>query len=335
MYRNNDFIYDAAVQLENLTNFPVTIESNRAEYDAILTIKELQFTVVAKAELRKANKGLVLAQLNEIENKSTRPVLIVSKFIASDIAQELKEKSINYLDIAGNTFIKKDDLILFITGQKARKIEKTNQTRAFQETGLKLIFSLLTNPDNLQLSYRELAEKTDIAIGSVSIVMKELEEQNFILKTETKRVLKNKTELLNRWIVGYNDVLRPKLLKKRMRFTIENSNNWDTLPIHEVEGIFLWGGEPAAALLTGKINPLEFIIYTNTTWQNLIRPLGLKPDDKGDVEIMQIFWQEVDKYRERPVVPALLVYADLISSGIGRNSEIAKTILENELNYLQ
>jgi hypothetical protein len=335
MYRNNDFIYDAAVHLEECIAMPVTIESARVEYDAIITIKNVRFTVAAKVEIRTTNKGIVLAQLKELEAKSSNPIILIAKFIASDIAEEFKEKAINYLDVAGNAFIKKNDLVIYVTGQKAKKIKNTNQTRAFQEAGIKLIFNLLSNPNNLQLSYRELAEQTGIAIGSVSNVMKELEDLNFILKTETKRVLKNKSDLLNRWIVAYNDVLRPRIFKKRMRFKTENNTNWDSLPIHKAEDACLWGGEPAAAILTGQLNPGFYTIYTNTSWQSLITDFGLIPDEKGDVEILQIFWKEIDKYREKPVVPALLVYADLISSGLDRNIQIAKNILENELQHIK
>jgi len=75
---------------------------------------------------------------------------------------------------------------------------KTNQTKAFQEVGIKIIFNLLNNPENLQLSYRELAELADVSIGSVSNVIEELEQQTYILKTNTKRILKNKEKLLER-----------------------------------------------------------------------------------------------------------------------------------------
>ena len=100
------------------------------------------------------------------------------------------------MDVAGNCFIKHQDLILYIVTKSTQK-EKTNQAKAFQEAGIKIIFNLLSNPANLKLSYRELAELADVSIGSVSNVMNELEEQNFIIKTKLKRVLKNKSAYLN------------------------------------------------------------------------------------------------------------------------------------------
>lgn len=336
MYKNNDFIYDASVQFEQLTNIPVEIESKRKEYDAILTMNDIQFIVQAKSEIRASNKGIILSEIKNLKGQSRRPIIVIAKYLAVDIAKEFKNLGINYIDIAGNAFVKEGELFVFISGQKAQKIAKTKQTRAFQEAGIKLIFNLLMKPDNLQCSYRELAEMTDISIGSVSNVMKELEELNFILKTNTKRILKNTQELLNRWIVAYKDVLRPRIIKKRMRFSnIEDYRNWDTISIQDIDDINLWGGEPAAALLTGQLQPEILSIYTNGTWQSIAGDLKLIPDDKGEIEILYMFWNENEVYREKYVTPALLVYADLIGSGHERNTQIAKIILENELQYIK
>jgi hypothetical protein len=336
MYRNNDYIYDAAIQLENRITMPVNIESARLEYDALLTINNHQFTVTAKPEVRSANKGVVLAQIKELQVKTTRPVIIIAKFIHSDIALELKEKEINYLDVAGNAFIKKDDLLIYITGQKAVKADKTNQTRAFQEVGVKLIFSILTNPDNLQLSYRELAEQTGVAIGSISNVMKELEDLNFILKTDTKRILKNKPELLDRWVVAYQDVLRPRLIKRRMRFGDKAKYiNWKTLLQNQTNAATLWGGEPAAALLNDFLKPAQYTIYTNISWQECAKQLGTIPDENGDIEILNLFWNPETVVAEKHTVPPVLIYTDLINSGFDRNIEAAKLILENELQNIK
>ena len=336
MYKKNDFIYDAAFRLEELINIPVKVESRRKGYDALLTLNEKQFVVEARPEVRASNKGIVLSQVNELRDRSNRPIIVIAKFIATDIAREFKEQEINYIDISGNTFIKNEKLFVYISGQKSQKPAKTNQSRAFQETGIKLIFNLLKTPENLQFSYRELSELTDISIGSVSNVMKELEDLNFILKTRKKRILKNTRDLLDRWIIAYNDVLKPRILKKRMRFANKKDyNNWRTLPIQELEDINLWGGEPAAAILTGQLQPEIFTIYTNSSWQNVAMKLKLVPDEKGDVEILHMFWKEEEKPRGKYSTPTLLVYADLISSGYERNIEIAKQLINNELQYIK
>jgi len=335
MYPNNDYIYDASVALEQLTGLNISVESRRNEYDGIIDINGFAFTVEAKNELRKENKGFLFTRLEELKTKTKRPTLIIAKYITSEVALELRENGINYLDVAGNCFIKYQDLVLYIVGQKVHKKEKTNQAKAFQEAGVKIIFNLLNNPDNLQLSYRELAELADVSIGSVSNVMKELEQQTFILKTNTKRILKNKEKLLERWVVAYQDVLRPRLVKKQMRFVrLDAVQNWKELHLNNEGGMTLWGGEPAAAILTNHLIPEKYSIYTTLNWQNVGQDMGLVPDVNGKVEILQVFWKYIDPTNEK-TTPPLLVYADLIGSGYSRNVEIAKIILENELQHIK
>jgi len=332
---NKDYIYDASTNLENIINKQIDVENNQAEYDGTLTIDRKRFTIVAKSEVRFSNKGLILNKIDQLQAKTSHPVILIAKYISTGMAQRLKESGYNYLDIAGNCHLSTKNLFIHISGQKVRKISKTHQSRAFQEAGIKLIFNLLQNPINLELSYRKLAELTDISIGSVSNIMNELEELNFLIRSKKKRKLKNTDELLNHWIIAYNDVLRPRLIKKRMRFSSpESFDKWKNLILQDNEDINLWGGEAAAAILTGKLQPLKFTIYTNGTWQNIARKYKFIPDDEGEIEILQMFWNEKSQQKENPIVPTLLIYTELINSEYSRNREIAQ-ILENELQYIK
>ncbi|MDO7173889.1 type IV toxin-antitoxin system AbiEi family antitoxin [Mariniflexile sp. AS56] len=333
MYRNNDFIYEATSKLEQLINIPIDIDSSRQNYDALLRIKNEQFIVEAKSAVRTSNQGLVLSQLEEMKQNNNRPIILIAEYISKTAAEEFKNRDINYIDIAGNAYIKFNDLVIFIEGQKKAKKERTNQSRAFQEAGLKILFQLLYKPEHLQDSYRKIAEKADVSIGSVSNVMAELEDLNYLLKTSDKRVLKNKNELIERWIVAFNAVLRPRIMRKRMRF-LDNDfqQQWRNIDTHINDGYVLWGGEPGAAILTENLRPEKFTLFTNLDLSEVARSLKLVPSEKGDVEILQKFWN--NNSEKKKTAPALLIYADLINSGFGRNIETAKQILENELNYI-
>ena len=332
MYKNIDYIYDAASIFEQLTGFTVTVNGKREKHDAVMTINGQTFFVIAKNEIRKANESLLIDLVVPFEEKCNSH-LFIAKYISTDTANTLKSLRINYLDVSGNCYLQTKEFLIYISGRKMQRKQKTNQAKAFQESGIKLLFQLLSNPDNLQLSYRELAELSDISIGSVSNIMTELEKQRFILRTKNKRALKNKPELLERWIIAYHDVFRPRLLKKRMRFSKkETLSDWKLIPLQE-KG--LWGAEPGASLLTNHLNPESFTIYTAESWQSLSVALGLIPDENGNVEILQQFWIKESSDKEKQIVPPLLIYADLMQSGFGRNVETAKMILENELSYIK
>lgn len=336
MYKNIDFIYDAIFQLQQVADIAADVDSNRKEYDAIATINNNQFVVIGKTEIRTSNKGLVFGEIDDLKKNTKKPIVAIAKFIAADIATELKEKGINYIDRAGNAYIKQGKLFLYITGQKPEKPANFNQSRAFQESGIKLIFQLLTQPDDLQLSYRNLASKTGIALGSVSIILKELEDLKFVVRAKNKRYLKNKEQLLERWIIAFNDVLRPRLLKKRFRFSNkDNYRQWKNIELEKIKGNNVWGGEPGAALLTQQLQPQNYTIYTNGGWQLVANELKLIPDTEGDVEILTMFWQDGAIEKNKNIAPTLIVLAELMSSGKERNIESAKNIIENELQHIK
>ncbi|MCR9226250.1 MAG: type IV toxin-antitoxin system AbiEi family antitoxin [Flavobacteriaceae bacterium] len=334
MYRNNDFIYEAVANLENLINIPIDIETSRDNYDAILNIKNMHFVVEAKSAMRTSNQGLVLSQLEEIRNRSNKPIILIAQYISKEAANQLKERGFNYIDIAGNAFVKKGDLVIYIEGQKRRTATLTNQSRAFQEAGVKIIFHLLSEPENLQDSYRTIAQKVGVSLGSVSNVMAELEELNYLIKTNEKRVLKNKEELLERWLVEFNTVLKPRIIRSRMKFIdTDMVQNWRHTLLNQTGRDILWGGESAGAILTDNFRPQEFTIYSNLELPEIAKTLRLVPDKTGNVEVRQKFWQ--NNNWNQNTVPALLIYTDLKNSGYGRNVEIANQVFENELQHIQ
>lgn len=310
----------------------ITYSNSKRESNSIAQIKEERFIVDVKPEITQGNKGIVLQQLKDASREENLPVLLITKYIPSAIAKSFVEEGINYIDAAGNCNIQHNNILLIIEGKKIERLPKTNQPRAFQEAGIKLIYSLLVNPDNINKSFRELSELAHISLGSVSAIVQELVDSKFLLKTKNKKVLKNKIDLLKRWVIAYNDVFRPKLFVKRMNFMNKSEySNWSSLDLSSVSEKTVWGGECAAGIMTQNLTPANFTIYTDTTWQSVGKSLRLIPDDNGKIEILRLFYDT----EEGNTVSPLLTYADLMGSGDSRNIETAEIILNNELQYLK
>lgn len=336
MDKEETILEEAISKLKEYSMLSVNLKSKGSIEPSILIINQTEFSIYIKSDISIGNKGAILSILKEASNKSSLPIILVVNYIPSDITKEFIAANINYLDIAGNCSIKGENLVVQIEGKKRIKTAKTNQSRAFQEAGIKLIFSFLINPKAVQCTYRELSKLADISLGSVGSIMQELTELHFILKTKDKVILKNKPQLLQRWVIAYHDVLRQRLLLKRMQFVNADAHkNWKKLPLQQAENTVLWGAEPAASLLTNHLSPGKFVIYSNGLWNSLIADLKLTPSENGEIEVLKIFWDEQNNYKKESIVPPLLVYADLIGSGNDRNIETAKIILENELSYLK
>lgn len=327
MYKDNDFVYEAIASLEDITGTPITIENVRETYDVVLQINNETFYCIAKKNAKNANYGLIMSALKGINH--TKNNIVIADYLTKNTAEELKQNSINYLDASGNTFIKTNNFFLYVEGRKAKINKKTNQTRAFQEAGLKLLLLLMSNPETLQFSYRELAEKTGIALGSVSNIFKELEESNYLLKTRNKRVLKNQDEIIERWVIAYNELLKPRSFRKKMRAI---GNEFNTTNIVGNNNIIIYlGGEPGGELLTGHLKPKDYIIYTDEETSQVAKELKLVPNEKGNIELYSKFWTDGLHLKNASAAPPLVVYADLLGTGNNRNIETAKLILENGL----
>lgn len=197
----------------------------------------------------------------------------------------------------------------------------------FQDAGIKVIFYLLQDKNNINKAYREIQENTGVALGTVKNVIDELVTRNFILVTDKGRILKNRKALLDLWVENYNQVLKPKLLIGRMAFrTNEQRNKWKTMKLPE--GMY-WGGESAANMIDNYLEPGAFDIYTDVPTAYLMKTGFVKQDTNGEIKVYQKFWQWET---ENHLAPLILIYADLMGSNNSRCLEAANRLMEYGLN---
>lgn len=88
------------------------------------------------------------------------------------------------------------------------------------------------------------------------------------------------------------------------------------------------GGEKAAELLTGYLHPERFTLYVEGPAPELLTKLRMRLDPNGNTEILEAFWTPELDTADKAIAPVLLVYADLMTTGIARNMEAAKLVYE-------
>ena len=111
--------------------------------------------------------------------------------------------------------------------------------------------------------------------------------------------------------------------------TEEKRDNWQNIKLPQG---MAWGGEPAANLIDGYLQPGSFDVYTTLPAAHLMRTGAVKQDANGEIHLYKKFWNEETDYK---TVPAILIYADLMGSGNSRCLEAAQRILENELKNFE
>ncbi len=285
----------------------------------------VHFIVEVKRELREYQ----LPELINLYQKYPN-FLVVAERIFPTLKEKLREYKIGYLDGAGNIFLNTGGQLIWLDGQKNIEPEKPVTNRAFTKTGLRTVFYLLADENAIRMPYRTIARQTGVALGNIKNIILGLRDAGFILQLNDREMrLQNKKELLNRWIAGYRETLKPALLQGRYRFfRPDDFNNWKVL--HVNQDTTVWGGEPAAELITNWLTPQMLTAYTTEKKGTLVPIWKLVPDAAGNVLIYDKFWED-EEINKQPVTPYLLVYTDLKITDDPRCLETAEMIYDKYL----
>ena len=309
---------------------PVHATKQRADFLLRMVIdgKEMHYYVEVKANITKTDKLLVMVRKGEFEH----PFLLVANYINGQMAEQLKQDGIEFIDTAGNAFINRPPLYIFVKGNRPPDIGKHIPVkRAFRPAGLRTIYAFLCNPGLENKTYREIAGVTDVALGTVDWTMKELKELGYLLDMGKRGIkLVQKEKLLQRWVTAYPEQLRPKLTLGRFRgeYGWWQQEHFDPIKAQ-------WGGEVAAAKLTQYLQPQIITIYTTPQQlDQLLIENRLKRDPMGEVEILKRFWKPAEPRTREDVVHPILIYADLLATGNERNIETARIIYEQHIIQL-
>jgi hypothetical protein len=325
-------ILDRALDaLANATDIKIEVEHylhKNPEYDATgsLVIDGNKIPLAIELKVRPTLAMVVLTKLKQIPEQK----LLVADYINPILAERLKAANIWFLDTAGNAYIKQSPLFIYIKGNKPlEKLATRTLSRAFQPTGLKVIYAFLCNPELVNVPYREIAQKAEVALGSVGWVITDLTQLGHIVDMGNRgRRLKEKRKLLERWITAYSEKLRPKL--ETGRYKAPNLDWWQTAPLHNLQAY--WGSEVAADRLTHYLKPEIITIYSMEKWAGKLKITNkLRNDPNGDVEILKTFWDVENEKNRTDIVNPILIYADLMATGDPRNIETAEIIYEQKL----
>lgn len=292
--------------------------------------REMLFCAEIKTRVVKPTIG----QLLILKERFPHPLMLVTDHVTNQLADTLKQNGIEFIDTAGNIFINKPPVYIFTKGNKPPEtFRRTGHDQAFRATGLKLVFALLCDPELINKPYREIAATADIALGNIGWIIADLKKLNYLVDMgDIGYRLVQKQKLLDRWVTEYPNKLRMKLLLGRYR----GADGWWEQKDPGVEGA-RWGGEVAAARMTGYLKPQNITIYAGHAQLNdLLAKNRLKKDLNGDVEILERFWTPTEENNAHHAVHPILVYADLLATADQRNIETARMIYDQYvLRYIR
>jgi hypothetical protein len=292
--------------------------------DALLEIKANGRAYRFVAEVKTVDRFETPAQVKARSAARNLAAILVAPFLTREVAQRCKELRLAFMDAAGNAYLERPGLLVWVVGQQRPVELRRRRFRALNPAGLQVTFALLCWPNLLQTTYREIARAANVALGTVGPAIKDLEGRGFIrFAGRGERCLLDPQRLLEEWVTHYHTALRAKLNPRRFdgdtaalqRADLRNYNAY-------------WGGEVAADKLTAMLKPATCTIYAREPIAGLIAAHRLRARPGGPIEVLDVFWNFPAEPDHPDVVPPPLAYADLLATRDGRNIEAAKIIYD-------
>lgn len=305
-------------------------KDRRVDYTATLRRrgKRALFQIEARRALRPSTLGPVLLRLQGLKP----PALLSTDYVTPQMAKLLRDAGIAFADTVGNAYLEFAGNILYVTGNAPEQRPREEKVvRAFQATGLRVVFALVCAPELVTRPTRELAAMLEVANGTVGRVIDDLTHLGFVTTAGKRdRRLRNLNALLERWVMMYPVHLRPTLLRRRL--TTDQPDWWKEEkfdPLHVV-----LGGEPAADRLTQYLKSGAVTLYARgepRPLNEIVARHRLRTDPAGEVEVLEAFWPAEIATEKPGLAPTPLIYADLLATGDARRIETAKLIYDDYL----
>ncbi len=317
-------------------------KDDRHIIDAVVELRDngARLAVEIKKWAAQVNVGAIINQIRNLAEPGQG--LLVADYINPKLGERLKAADIQFLDTAGNAYINQQPVYIYIKGNKPQQAfaqkDRVKTGRAFQPTGMKVVFAFLRDEKLVNAPYREIADQAAVALGTVGRVIGDLIAHGFLLEgfNKNQRELADFDLLLDRWAEAY-----PVRLKRKNEigtFTTDNPDWWKTIYPEKFDAE--WGGEIAVAKYTNYLNPQQGLIYIDQTnmadFLQAARLIKFESHNRQDmlIDLVEPFWKNAKnevKTKHVGLVHPIIAYADLIETGDIRNLDAANKLRESYL----
>ena len=225
-----------------------------------------QFVCFVKPTLDKATYNLAVTALNDETLSDGIYPLLVCGIVSDDIISAAKADGVFILDSAGNCEITPEGgPYLSVRGRKSQ-FRKQPASLVFRTAGLKVLYYLLLDLDNIRKTFRSIQADTGVSVATVKNVVDALTPQ-FCFESKGGRNLKDARGLLDFWAQQYNMLHKPRLRVASLNFASREKMPWNKVPLPQ--GMY-WGGECGSHKIDGYLFPETFELYTEIPVRELL-----------------------------------------------------------------
>jgi hypothetical protein len=258
--------------------------------------------------------------------------LLVTSYLTPALVDACRTLGVNAIDASGNAFLREQKNIVLISGRPRATEVGRSRAGLWSRRSMQVILALLIKPALLDQGRRDIAGFAKVSTGTAQATVQTLlRRRDLIPRSDGSMAFADRDRLLDEWVTLYPSPLRQSLQLGRYRAA--EPGWWAEMVSPNSDWMF--GGEPAAALMTHYLKPEMITVYCEKSIpRDLITRARLRPDPNGNVEFLAapVRLGPTSGLADNVVYPAL-AYADLVASGDSRNLEAARMIRDQYIKY--
>ncbi|HFQ79820.1 MAG TPA: hypothetical protein ENK33_00420 [Desulfobacterales bacterium] len=268
----------------------------------------------------------VLMKLARRQPDKQSNTVVVTEFVKQTLAKTLREYHIQFMDVAGNFFLRADGILLQAQGKPPVRLSEQGNPLLTPRT-LRVILYFLHLPGLLDCTVREAAKKCGVANATIVKVRRALAEMSFIEDRGRQGCRLLDAERLHcLWAEGFNTILRPKMALGTFSASVMDWEKRARLP----EEVY-WGGKLACMEGPGKRLSRELFIYSETIPEEIFKQFQILPDPRGNIFVTRPWMDDKVNAVRTGRVHSAFVFADLWSCENKGCREKALELLRREL----
>ncbi len=249
-------------------------------------------------------------------------LLLLGPHTSSRGSAVLRNAGIHHIDGAGNAWLRLPGVVVDIRGRPSPRPASprgSSQAHLFSPSRASVVCALSSWPELVEAPVRTIAASARVSVGLAQDTLKMLEAAGH-LTTWPTRGLERIPQLIDRWAAAF-----PAALGSPAR---TRGYHAESLDVEAADaGVVRLSGEATAPGIRG----LSAVVYTDESSIRLAMRNRWRTDREPNIFVRSLFWREPDEADASSlmgVAPPLVVYADLLASGEGRQRETARAMRE-------
>lgn len=271
---------------------------------------------------RSAAQSLVVRALRQ----ATPRWVAFSPYVSPPVGQLLASHQIGFVDRAGNCHIALGQQYLaHVEGRRPELAARPG--RGLGARSYQVLFALLARPGLVAAPVRALAEAAGVGKTAAADLLQRLNDEGLVLRDKAGLRIVRPGALMDRWVAGYTDKLRPRLLVGRYRAAEKEPSAFkETVEAVLGDHGWAWGGATAGYRLTQHYRGATTTLHVTEPPTTMPRQLGLLPAKDGPIVVLGVPGPLGLAGPSPHIAHPLLVYTELLVDGDDRALEAAAEI---------